>query len=86
MGVGFKMCEWSGVERGVSYLLEEMRPRDLVEFALVDDFDGHLLPGEHVPCQLNNGEVSPAESLLQVIETGNLAAVVAEMSPGGQRG
>lgn len=54
-----------------------MRPRDLVELTLVDDLHGDLLTGENVSCQLNHGEVSATEGLLQVVEPGDLAIVIA---------
>lgn len=54
-----------------------MRSRDFVELALVDDLHCDLLAGENVPCQLHYGKVATAEGLLQVVEPGDLAIVIA---------
>lgn len=54
-----------------------MRPRDFVELTLVDDLHCDLLAGENVPCQLHYGKVAAAEGLLQVVEPGDLAIVIA---------
>lgn len=60
-----------------SHLLEEMRPRNFVELVLIDDLHCDLFAGENVPCQLYYGKVAAAESLLQVVEPGDLAIVIA---------
>lgn len=55
-----------------------MRSRHFVQFGFVDDLDRHLLAGEHVPRQLDDGKVAGAECLLQIVQTSDLAIVHAD--------
>lgn len=58
-----------------AYLLKEMRPGDLVEFALIDDFNSDFFTGKHVPCQLDDGEMPSSQCLFQVVQTRDFAIV-----------
>lgn len=63
------------------HLLEEVCSRDLVEFALVDDLHCDLLSGENMPGELHDGEMTTAKRLLQIVQAGDLAVVVAVPHP-----
>lgn len=58
-----------------------MCSRNLIEFALVDDLHCDLLTGENMPGELYYGEMTTAKRLLQVVEAGNLAIIVAVPHP-----
>ena len=60
-----------------AHLLKEVRSRDLVKFALVDDLHSDLLAGENMPGELHDGKMTAAKRLLQVVQAGDLAIVVA---------
>lgn len=60
-----------------AHLLKEVRSRDLVKFALVDDLHSDLLAGENMPGEFHDGEMTAAKRLLQVVQAGDLAIVVA---------
>lgn len=64
-----------------SHLLEEVCSRDLVEFALVDDLHCDLLAGENMPGELHDGEMTAAKRLLEIVQAGDLAVVVAVPHP-----
>lgn len=64
-----------------SHLLKEVRSRDLVEFVLVDDLHCDLLTGENMPGELHDGEMTAAKRLLQIVQAGDLAVVVAVPHP-----
>lgn len=64
-----------------AYLLKKVCSRNLIEFTLVDDLHCDLLTGENMPGELYYGEMTTAKRLLQVVEAGNLAIVVAVPHP-----
>ncbi|KAL2718771.1 hypothetical protein V1478_011190 [Vespula squamosa] len=58
-----------------------MRPRYLVEFALVYDLHCNLLSGKDMSSELNHRKVSTTKSLFQVVKARDLAIVVAVSHP-----
>jgi len=53
-----------------------MITRNFFQFVLVDHLDRYLFTSEHVPGHFNDGKVTLAERLLQVIHTSDVATIM----------
>lgn len=61
-----------------THLLEKVCSRDFVQFALIDNFDRNFFTSEYMTSELDHGEMTAAQCLLQVVEASDFAIVIAE--------
>lgn len=59
-----------------------MIPGHLFQLVLVDHLDGNLFAREHMPGRFDHREMALAEGLLQVVHSGDVAAIVFGRSDG----